>query len=277
MNKIVFDNRFFNIKDTFSCGQLFRFKPYSGGYLVFAEDKCAFLYESGGFTIIEAEDERYFRHYFDLSRDYSAIYNAALNTGESVLVKAAELSKGVRILNQNPVEALYSFMISQNNNIPRIQSTIEKLCMAYGEKVGGTVEYYAFPTPENLKNVSVEDFKALGLGYRAEYLKELTAKILNGFDPLSLSFLPAAKLFDELMKLKGVGAKVANCVTLFGYHKTDSFPVDTWIKKYYTDDLKGTLTDIKKITDFFIGKYGDNAGYFQQYLFYYKRSLEKIL
>ena len=79
------------------------------------------------------------------------------------------------------------------------------------------------------------------------------------------------------MKLKGVGAKVANCVTLFGYHKTDSFPVDTWIKKYYTDDLKGTLTDIKKITDFFIGKYGDNAGYFQQYLFYYKRSLEKIL
>lgn len=277
MKKIVVESEFFNIKDTLSCGQLFRFKPYGGGYLVFAEDKCAYLYEKGGFSVIETDDENYFKNYFDISRDYSAIYAAALKTGEKTLCKAATLSKGVRILNQNPLEALYSFMISQNNNIPRIQKTIESLCAAYGKKVSSVVDFYAFPTPEDLKNVTAEDYKKSGLGYRAEYLEGLTAKILNGFNPLSLSDLPAERVFGELMKIKGVGAKVANCVTLFGYRKTASFPVDTWIKKYYTDDLRGSLTDVKKITDYFIGKYGDNAGYFQQYLFYYKRTLEKSL
>lgn len=275
MDKIVFDNRFFNIKDTLCCGQLFRYKAYNGGYLVFSENKCAFLYETGDCSIIETEDREYFERYFDLSRDYSEIYNAALSTGEKTLKKAAELSKGVRILNQYPIEALYSFIISQNNNIPRIQSTIEKLCNAYGEKVDGIIDYYAFPTPERLKDVGIEEYKALGLGYRSEYLYELTVKILDGFNPLDLKDLTAERLFEELMKLKGVGAKVANCVTLFGYHMTNSFPVDTWIKKYYTDDLGGSLTDIRKITDYFIAKYGKNAGYFQQYLFYYKRTLEK--
>ena len=129
---------------------------------------------------------------------------------------------------------------------------------------------------ERLANESIEFFKGVGLGYRAEYIKENAVKLLKGeIDLEFLGNLERKELIERLISLKGIGEKVANCIALFGFNKTDTFPVDTWIEKVYKENIKGSLTDRKKIANYYIKRFGKNAGYYQQYLFYYKRSIEK--
>ena len=123
--------------------------------------------------------------------------------------------------------------------------------------------------------MSLEFFKSTGLGYRAEYLKRLADNFTAEFPEKDLGLLPTKELKSRLVALYGVGPKVADCVSLFGFHRADSFPVDTWIEKVYREDFNGTLTDRAKIAEECVKKFGENAGYFQQYLFYFKRSLEK--
>lgn len=317
--KITFDKEYFDIKDTLCCGQIFRFREAIGdygdgadklggavclptaaagrtnggngaemlgsGYLVFSADKCAFCFTEGEKTVIEcaAGDEEYFRVFFDLERDYAGIVAAAENAGVPALKIAARLGKGVRILNQNPEEALFSFIVSQNNNIPRIKGIIEKLCAGageertfYGEEFGENgLKYRAFPSAATLAEMPESFFTGIGLGYRAGYIKGLAEKIAAGYSVAALSRLKTEELRKELVSIKGVGPKVADCAVLFGFHRADGFPVDTWIEKVYKEDFGGTLTDRKKISEYFVDRFGENSGYFQQYLFYYKRSLEK--
>ncbi len=291
--KITFDKEYFDIKDTLYCGQLFRFRKAetesaaSGGHLVFSTDKCAFCFSDEKKTVVECaeEDEEYFYDYFDLKRDYDKIVSAAENSGVPALKIAASLGKGVRILNQNPEEALFSFIVSQNNNIPRIKVIIEKLCSGageekifYGERFGENgLKYRAFPSAAILAQMPESFFTGTGLGYRARYIKGLAEKIAAGYSVSALSGLNTEELRKELVSIKGVGAKVADCAVLFGFHRADCFPVDTWIEKVYKEDFGGALTDRKKISEYFVERFGENAGYFQQYLFYYKRSLEKEL
>lgn len=280
MRKIIYSSEFFNIEDTLTCGQVFRFTPYKQGFLVFSLDKCAYAYNDGDDAVIitNDQDEHYFKNYFDLDRDYSLIYNSAISRTEKIIVNSAKIGKGIRILNQNPIETLFSFIVSQNNNIPRIKKTIESLSVALGEKrefLGQT--YYSFPTYEKMANQTLEFYKSLGLGYRAGYVKELAEKLSYGFDLNILSNTTYMELKQCLIGLKGVGPKVADCVALFGYHKTDAFPVDTWIEKVYVEDFKGEIKDRRKISEFFVKEFGENSGYFQQYLFYFKRSKEKML
>lgn len=279
MDKSFFDGEFFNVEDTLSCGQLFRFKPYKNGYLVFAEDKCAYAYNQGEKAVVECDkaDKEFFEEYFDLKRDYSLIYLSAVKEGFDILSKSATLGKGVRILNQNKVEALISFIVSQNNNIPRIKGILERLCTALGEeKKFGDVVYNAFPTAESMAKMPVEFYKNIGLGYRAEYVKVTAELIANGMNLDDMAKLSTLELKKALVALKGVGPKVADCVLLFGFHRSDSFPVDTWIEKVYREDFGGALKDRNKITEWFTEKFKNNSGYYQQYLFYYKRSLEKL-
>lgn len=283
--KIIYDKEFFDIKDTLCCGQIFRFTEAGEGYLVFSADKCAYCYEEGKNSVIECSacDEEYFYDFFDLKRDYSSVVFAAENFGIPVLSTAAKLGKGIRILNQNAEEALFSFIVSQNNNIPRIKGIIEKLCAGageekvfYGERFGENgLKYRAFPSAETLAEMPESFFKEAGLGYRAGYIKGLAEKIAAGYSVAELSGLKTEELRKELVSVKGVGAKVADCAVLFGFHRADGFPVDTWIEKVYKEDFGGTLSDRKKISEYFVNRFGKNAGYFQQYLFYYKRSLEK--
>lgn len=278
MEKQIFDGEFFCVEDTLSCGQLFRFRPYERGYLVFTEDKCAYVYNEDENAVIECEnsDKDYFREYFDLTRDYSSIYRSALDEGYDILSKSAELGKGVRILNQNKAETLISFIVSQNNNIPRIKGILERLCEALGEKkVFGDVVFYTFPTAEIMAEAPVEFYKSIGLGYRAEYVKSTAELIANGLDLKCMAKLSTDELKQALVKLKGVGPKVADCVSLFGFHRSDSFPVDTWIEKVYRENFGGNLKDRNKINLWFTEKFKSNSGYYQQYLFYFKRSLEK--
>lgn len=279
MKKIIFPSEYFDIKDTLECGQVFRFKPYKKGFLVFSTDKCAYCYGENGQTVIECEekDESYFYNYFDLNRDYSSIYSDAIKKGINILISSATRGKGIRILNQDPIETLFSFIISQNNNIPRIKGIIEKLCTFLGEKkFFNGIEYFSFPTAKAMSEKTVDFFKGLSLGYRADYIHKLSVDISGGFDILKFSNLSTIELKKNLLKIHGVGPKVADCVTLFGFHRSDSFPVDTWIDKVYRENFNGTLTNREKISEWFLLEFKENAGYFQQYLFHYKRIKEKI-
>ena len=275
---IKFDGEYFSVKDTLECGQTFRFIPLSDGkYKVFTKDKCAICYNEGDYAFIECNDSDgdYFFNYFDLNRDYSQISASALSENLPILTQAVNLGKGIRILNQDKEEMLFSFIISQNNNIPRIKKIINALCDSLGEtKTYGEKSYKAFPTAKSLSGRDLNFYSALGLGYRASYILD-TAKLLS--DGLALSefeSLSTAELKKRLLSIRGIGPKVADCIALFGFHRTDSFPVDTWIEKLYREDFNGKITDRNKITKFFTDKFKENSGYVQQYLFHYKRNLQ---
>lgn len=275
---INFDSEFFSPKDTLECGQIFRYKSINDGFLVQSGDKCCEVKNKGSVAEIfcEESDEEYFRNYFDLSTDYSAIVRRAENSGYAVVREAAKRARGVRILRQNTEEMLFSFIISQNNMIPRIKAIIERTANALGEKhTFNGEEYSAFPSAKTLSGKDRDFYFGLGYGYRADYIPSVARAITSGEVNLSADGLSTADLRKKLIALKGVGPKVADCVALFGYHRTDSFPVDTWIEKLYREDFGGALTDRKKITDFFLSLFGEDSGYVQQYVFYYKRSLEK--
>ena len=278
IKKITADLEFFNPKDTLECGQIFRFFPTEKGYLVLSGDRACEIAQEGDKTAIycEEQNEQYFYNYFDLSTDYSGIYARAQASKYDILKRASSLGKGVRILKQDSQEMLFSFLISQNNNIPRIKKIINSLSEKLGEKKRFLdYEYYSFPTASALQGASEELLKECGLGYRAPYLKILSNEILTNNLLCKLKDLNEEGLKAELLKIKGIGEKVANCALLFGFYKTKSFPVDVWIEKIYREDFGGKLTDRSKITAFFIDEFAFDAGYFQQYLFYYKRSLEK--
>ena len=275
--KVEFNSEFFNVKDTLECGQVFRFIPFKEGYKVFSLDKCCYCYNKGEKAIIECfeSEKEYFINYFDLERDYKSIYNSALNE-EDILSNCAKLGKGIRILNQDIVETLISFIVSQNNNIPRIKKILEKLCFELGEKrTQFNDTYYTFPSISRMASENVEFYRSIGLGYRAEYVKRLVVAINDGLDIKSFSNLSSSELKKRLIKIHGVGPKVADCVMLFGFHKSDSFPVDTWIEKVYRENFNGKLKDREKIAKYFTDRFKDKSGYYQQYLFYYKRSLEQ--
>lgn len=280
MEKLFFKSEYFNVRDTLDCGQIFRYFPASekaGAYFVNSADKRCLVYNEGDFAVIECEsaDADYFKNYFDLSRDYGVIVSAA-NLQGGILKTAANLGKGIRILNQSREETLFSFIVSQNNNIPRIKGIIERLCAGAGKKrFFYGEEYYAFPSAAELSAKPLEFFKEIGLGYRAEYIKRLADDFTAVFDENVFAALNTKDLKKRLVSIYGVGGKVADCVSLFGFHRSDSFPVDTWIEKVYKEHFGGTLTDRAKIADYFVETFGETSGYFQQYLFYYKRSLEK--
>lgn len=275
MENLIVKSEYFNPIDTLSCGQVFRYKPYKKGYLLISDDKICYIYNENGNSIIKTEYKDYFYNYFDLSRDYSKIYDKAVSYGSNTLKLSAKLGKGIRILRQDAFEMLFSFIISQNNNIKRITATIEKLCEKVGKKLCSPFgDYYAFPTLDELSKLSDNDYKELGFGYRGKYFICLIENLKNGLSIERLKSYDDTKLYSELTSLCGVGDKVANCVMLFGFFRTKTFPVDTWIEKIYIEDFNGTLKDRKKISEWFISEFNEYSGYIQQYLFHYKRNLE---
>ena len=278
MKRLILNNEYFNIEHTLKCGQIFRFQPYGKGYIVIATDKACYAYHEGDFAVIECEDgqEDYFTRFFDLRADYALANDRAKRSGYLILEKSAEYGKGIRILRQDYTEALFSFVISQNNNIPRIKGIIERLCSALGEKfIFNDQTFSAFPSCDKMAEQSIEFYKSIGLGYRAEYILELAKQIVNGLNVAQLNDLPTPVLKKALTAIRGVGSKVADCAVLFGFHRGDSFPVDTWIEKVYAQDFCGELKDRAKIADWFVSKFGLDSGLFQQYLFHYKRMVEK--
>ena len=192
MQTIKFSGEFFSVEDTLQCGQTFRFKKYLEGYLVISQDKICYAYNKDGYAYIQTEYPEYFSKYFDLSNDYSKIVSTAYSYNIPILNNAVNYGKGIRILKQNSEEMLYHFIISQNNNIPRIKNTIEKIAQKYGKRINSPFgEYYAFPTSKEFSTLSSESLNDVGLGYRLPYILEVAKKIHNGLD------LNAFDLLDE--------------------------------------------------------------------------------
>ena len=272
----------FELADVFECGQCFRWNKEENGSYTGVFHKNVINVEKNGDVITfkgvcEGNIEKICTQYFDLERDYSKIRNE-LSKIDDNLKNSIEYGKGIRILNQDLWETIISFIISANNNIPRIKLIIDRLSKSYGQKIEWDgKEYYTFPTAEELKNVKVEDFRKLGLGFRDIRLYETTKMVLNKeVDLDNLKNMSTEKAREELLKLSGVGPKVADCILLFSDLKRfDVFPIDVWVRRVMNelyikkeDETKVTKKEIQAIAD---SKFGNLQGLAQQYLFYWKR------
>ena len=265
---MVYNKQDFNIAHILECGQIFNYEKIDNNYIVYAEDKMAKVIEKCDNYEIITPDTSYFENFFDLKTNYSII-KQQLKNKYSFLDKAIDFGYGIRILNQNPTEMVISFIISANNNIPRIKKSIKGICEKFGENNG---EYYSFPTLEQLSVATEEDFKNLGLGYRSGQMVK-AIKQLNKINLENIKNFSTNNAIEELLKISGVGPKVADCIMLFGLHDMNVFPVDTWIEKVYNTYFTKIRQENRKIIRENLTKeFGALSGYAQQYLFYFQRS-----
>ncbi len=274
----ITDTDSFDIEEILECGQCFRFKRTGEKkYRIIALNRVLNIEQTEDKVIFypcSKEDfENLWSDYFDFDTDYSKI-KKIVSQNDPIMQKAVEYAGGIRLLNQEPFETLISFIISQNNNIPRIKGIIGRLAEKYGIAAN---EEYLFPKRESLINADIEDYMSVGTGFRAKYLSDCISKLESGEIVLEdIVKKPTSQARDELLKIKGVGPKVADCVLLFSLKKREVFPVDVWVKRVMESlYFNGKETSIKSIGEFAAKKWGEYAGYAQQYLFYYARS-EKI-
>lgn len=258
---IIEKPEFFSLDRTLDCGQCFRFEKKDGCWQGVAFGRLLKIKETERtleFNVSKEEFDEKFYHYFDLGRDYKKIYK--ILTADPRLKKASEYAAGIHILNQEPFETLCSFIISQNNNIPRIKGIIRRFCEGYGKPLSDGE--YTFPDVQTVAAMSAEDFAPLRAGFRVKYLMDAAKKVASG--EVSLAVRPDLSLEEaeeELCKIKGVGKKVADCVLLFSLERMDSFPSDVWIKRV-TAEL---------FPEGFPEKFTPYAGIAQQYLYHYSR------
>ena len=258
-----------DLSQTLDCGQAFRWQP-----ILLPNDKTAWRGVAFGHTLTVWQDssefvfdctEEEFNNiwytYFDFGTDYAAL-RTALSAAHPVLAEACSYAPGIRILRQEPWEALCSFIISQNNNIARIKGIIERLCSLSNHPiVCGSDLLYAFPSPEQLAACTLEDLAPLRAGFRAKYLLDAARRVHTGeLDLLSLHAEPLELAREALMTVHGIGPKVADCVLLYGLHRTHCFPMDVWMKRAM-QLLPGITPE----------SLGDAAGIAQQYIFHYAR------
>ena len=206
----------------------------------------------------------YFENFFDLQTDYDDIKSKL--QGDEILRDKVIFGQGIRILRQNLLEVVVSFCISANNNIKRITKSLFYLREKFGNKKDG---FFAFPTLNQLSKMTENDFLSLGVGYRAKQLVKLVSQ-LQQVDINSWTAFDTDTLRAKLVALSGIGPKVADCILLFGYGRTDVFPVDTWIAKSFKKDFQN-ITDRKIMRQILVQKYQNLAGYAQQYMFFYAR------
>ena len=273
----------FELKDIFDCGQCFRWskesdESYTGVFkqnVINVKKQGQDVYFKG---ICSGDIKNVVTYYFDLERDYENI-KKTLSKVDINMKTSIEYGKGIRILNQDLWETIISFIISANNNIPRIKGIIEKLSKTYGnEIIWNNNKYYTFPSVNQLKDVTIEQYRKLGLGFRDIRLYETTQMILN--KEIDLEYLKeekdTLKVREELLKLSGVGPKVADCILLFSELKRfDVFPIDVWVRRVMNDlyikEENEEKVSKKKIENLAKEKFGNLSGIAQQYLFYWRR------
>ena len=281
-NSIIIDSlKDFEPKHIFECGQCFRWDQESdGSYTGVVNKKILNVAKHNNGIIFNNTNLQdfmdYWTDYFDLNTDYGSI-KAELVINDTAMRQATEFGYGIRILKQDPWETIASFIISANNNIPRIKKAISLMSERYGEFLGPYKDrkYYSFPTPEALMQLRENDLKECNLGYRAAYMID-TAKAIAS-NPVLITEIGQGNRLEchkQLLQLKGVGPKVANCIAFFSFGKLDAFPVDVWIKRLMEHFYFHKDTPPKEIEEFAQDKYKALAGYAQQYLFYYGRELD---
>ncbi len=272
----------FEPRDIFECGQCFRWnRQEDGSYTgVFKENVLNVKKDNGKIIFKGICTQNIINtciEYFDLDTDYNKIKDK-LSKIDEPLKESIKYGQGIRILKQDLWETIISFIISANNNIPRIKGIIERISKKYGNKIEwNKEEYYTFPTPEQLSKATVEDLRKLGLGFRDKRIYE-TTKIINE----NKNFLnelqnekDSALVREKLLSLSGVGPKVADCIMLFGMQRYEVFPIDVWIRRVmnelYIKNEDETKVSKKEIENLAQNKYGNLAGLAQQYLFFARR------
>lgn len=257
------DTENFELAATLDCGQAFRWTPSSdGSWSGIAYGKALKIKQEGKAIILFGANKNDFESiwssYFDLDRNYAEVISTV--SADSRLKKAAEKGSGIRILRQEPWEALCSFIISQNNNIPRIKGIISRLCELLGEPCDNSG--YSFPSAERLAACTPDELSPLRAGFRTGYLLDAAQKIASGQIKLEkLSELGLSEAREQLMAIRGVGPKVADCTLLFGLGFIEAFPQDVWIKRVMAEEFDGVLPECAR----------PYAGIAQQYLFYSAR------
>ncbi|MCR4778564.1 MAG: hypothetical protein K5858_06950 [Lachnospiraceae bacterium] len=246
-------------------GQVFRIKDNKdGSYIAVHRDYVLHIKEDEASYDLGCSKKDFdciWAEYFDMNTDYEKLIDS-INPEDDFLTAAAKTGKGIRILNQDPWEATLCFIISQNNNIPRITGSVNKICERFGKKLEDGI--YSIPAPEVFAGLSgKEALSDLGLGYRDEYIYEF-CKNYDVYAFLEeVKKLPYEEAMKELMKVKGIGKKVANCICLYGLHMVNACPIDVWVKRIIDEEYGG-----KQPSWMSCGA----AGIYQQYAFYYKRN-----
>lgn len=263
---IVVDIPCFSAALSLDCGQAFRWNEVKNGiWHGVAGGRSLDVEEKNGKVILRNTSvndfDSFWKNYFDLERDYDSI-RARLCTDEH-LRKAIEYCGGIHILRQEPWEALCSFIISQNNNIPRIKGIIDRLCRLLGEDLGNGD--YAFPTPEAVLAAGVDGLAPIRSGFRAKYIIDAARLVASGeLDLDAISEMPLGAAEEELKKIKGVGPKVAQCALLYGFGRMDAFPIDVWVKRILSELYPEGMPECTLGCE----------GIAQQYLFHWRRTAE---
>jgi len=255
----------FDLSLCLDCGQAFRWEKTEKGWLGVLDAREYLLNQSGNkMTVEKSTDEKAIetiKDYFAFDTDYERITEKL--SSDRYFSLSCRQYYGIRILRQRPWETLCSFIISQNNNIPRIKGIISRLCINFGEKISETG--YSFPSAEALSALSVEDLSVLRSGFRAKYIIDAAQKVSCGEVSLEkIKTLPIEDAREELMKIKGVGAKVAECTLLYGFQRLEAFPVDVWVKRILSEMYSQGLPECFK----------GYEGIAQQYLFHWRRNLD---
>ena len=270
-NTVVFEKiSGYDADRTFNCGQCFRWDEWQQGWRGFAGDYPCYIHfvEEDMYVqcLVPVEDmnafAEYMKHYLSLDMDYEAMKKRF--RADAVMEKAIEYAPGIRVLTQPFFETLITFIISRNNNIPRIKKIVDAMAQTYGTKVG---DMYAFPTPQQLADVTIEQYNELRMGFRSKYVYDAVQKILSGeVSEETVKTAPYSEAQKQLLKIKGVGPKVADCVLLFSCEKWESFPKDVWINRAMEQLFPQGLPDCVQGLE----------GIAQQYIFHYARfNLEK--
>lgn len=291
----------FHLAQTLECGQCFHFEKIGeNDYFLSAKGKFLHIEQKEDYSVVfyntgKKAFEEIWVDYFDLDRDYAAIKRAICKRDDK-LKPAMDMMWGIRILNQSFFETMISFIISQNKQIPHIKKIVSDLSIRYGAVADGAQEelemdmqlsettgagvknkgvFYNFPSAEKLIDAGGEGLKECKTGFRAPYIMDACVKFHEGeLNEKRLRGLEYEAVMGELMKVHGIGEKVANCIALFGLSKRNAFPVDVWIKRIMEEMYIGHEADKKEIARLAEGLFGEYGGYAQQYLFYYGKEMK---
>ncbi len=278
---IKLENNYINLKDTLECGQTFRFFLLEdGSYDIIIKDRILNVKQEGNVLFISSNVldnlKKVAEDYFALNEDYELI-NKRIIAKSGVAKKYVDASYGLNTLKQDGFEMLLTYIISASKSVSSIKSCVNKLSEVYGsEQQFNGKTYYLFPTPKQLKNVSIEDYRKVGVGFRDKYLYDAVSKVLN--EQLNLNIiknLKSEQALDHLMQVRGVGLKVASCILIFGYARYDVFPIDTWVQQVVMADFKTVKKDQRNISMFIKNIYGEYSGLVIQYMFNWGRNKNK--
>lgn len=284
--EITIKVKFFNLKYTLECGQCFRWKEVEeeeNTYIGVIKDRVIKIKQEEDKILVRSNNmenlEQVVTEYFDLNKDYKKI-EQEISSIDNHVKEAVKRSSGLRLLNQDFFETLISYIISANNNIPRISKSVNEISKRYGKKIiFENEEYYLFPTAQELENVSIDEYRKCGVGFRDSYIYSTVKDILEGkFDIYSINDKKTATLRKELLNLKGVGPKVADCILLFACGRGEVFPIDVWVERVmsvlYFKETNGKMKK-RDILEYAYNNFKDYAGIVQQHLFYNMR--EKMI